>query len=81
MNQEEIEKLAFEIYKLQNANKEAHGNFHVPEELHYVEHSELRDLLKDYKTAKSMFWKAFLGLVILGAIVLAGIGILSGSRA
>jgi len=57
-----------------------HAEFLIDAELHYNSHKELDRLLTAYETASNIFWKYFLSLIILGAIVLAGIGIAKGVK-
>jgi len=47
--------------------------FHIEEEVHYNAHKRLDRLLEACDDATNIFWKAFLGLVVIGAIVLAGV--------
>lgn len=57
-----------------------HEAFYIDEEKHYNQHQRLDALLKVYEDARNIFWKGFLGLVILGAIFLAGVGIVKGVK-
>jgi hypothetical protein len=60
-------------------------NFWIEPEQHYKDHARwrgfdeeqirsLHDLLQAYRQARSLFWKAFLGFAIVGAIAGAAIG-------
>lgn len=74
VNVDEIKQLAYEIYVLEQSNKTHHGDFHISPEDHYKQHAELCDILGIFKQAKGLFWKAFIGLVIVGAIAMAALG-------
>ena len=54
--------------------------FHIEEEKHYNDHQRLDRLLQAYEGATNMLTKIFFGLVITGAVVLAGIGIVKGAK-
>lgn len=60
--------------------EKASAAFHISEEKHYNDHQRLNNLLEAYENAQSAFWKGFLSLVIIGAIMLAGIGIAKGVK-
>ena len=60
--------------------KKASDAFHIEEEEHYNSHKRLDKLLDVYDSAQSAFWKAFIAIVIVGALVLAGIGITRGAK-
>jgi hypothetical protein len=74
MSPEEIKQLAYELWALEQANKEQHGDFHIPPEEHYIQHTEIKDVVVLYKDAKGYFWKAFFGLAVVGSIALAAWG-------
>ena len=57
--------------------QETHHDFWIDREEHYQDHIALRDMRKRYGTASRIFWSAFLGFVVLGAITLAVIGFIS----
>ena len=46
-------------------------NFHLCSEEHYASHKRLDKLLDAFDAAQNIFWKAFIGAVIIGAIFLA----------
>lgn len=54
--------------------------FHIEDEEHYNKHKRLDKLLEVYESATNAFTKAFVALVIVGALVLAGIGIVKGGK-
>lgn len=60
--------------------KKARETFHIGEEEHYNSHKRLDKLLEAYDSASNAFTKAFFGLVILGAITLAGLAITKGFK-
>ena len=69
---EDINLIARRI--LDEIHEERH-NFAVPPQQHYDEHNDMRAMLNDYKMAKGLFWKAFIGLAVLGASILALLGL------
>ena len=71
LSEQEIEHVASKLHGL---IVEDRRNFWVEPERHYNEHMNLREMIKEWKALKSMFWKAFFGFAIFGAIVSAGIG-------
>ncbi|MCX7184925.1 MAG: hypothetical protein NTW90_06795 [Nitrosospira sp.] len=72
MSPEEIKAIAAEVVVQLKAGK---SDFSIPAEAHYNSHKSMDDLVADWKMAKGIFWKAFLGLAILGAVVLAAVGL------
>lgn len=48
--------------------------FWIEPESHYTDHIAIRELIQDCKMAKGIFWKAFIGLAVVGSIVLAALG-------
>lgn len=69
---EDINRIARRI--LDEIHEERH-NFAVPPQQHYDEHADMRTMLNDYKMAKGLFWKAFIGLAVIGASALALLGL------
>lgn len=51
----------------------AKNAFHIDEEKHYNQHTKLDAMLDAYTSATNIFWKTFIALVIVGAIILAGL--------
>lgn len=51
----------------------AKSTFHIDEEAHYNQHKKLDAMLDAYTSATNIFWKTFLALFIVGALVLAGL--------
>lgn len=72
LTEDEVERIAAAVAR---KTKEA---FHIEEEKHYNSHKRLDKLLEVYDSATNAFVKAFLALVIVGALVLAGIGLARG---
>jgi len=60
--------------------EKAKESFHIGEEKHYNDHQRLDRLLDAYEGAKNKVWQAFLGLVIVGLLIVAGIGASKGVR-
>lgn len=59
------------IHELKDDRKE----FWIQPETHYKSHEGLDKLISVYETTNSILVKAFIGLVLIGGLVLAGIGI------
>lgn len=74
LSDDDIERIAEAVAK------KTTETFHIDDEVHYNSHQRLDKLLDAYDSATNMFWKAFLGLVILGAIILASISIVKGAK-
>jgi len=55
--------------------KKTRQAFHIEEEIHYNSHKRLDKLLDAYDKAANAFIKIFLGLVIVGLIVIAGFSV------
>lgn len=70
----DVERIAIAVAE---KTKEA---FHIEEEAHYNSHKRLDKLLEVYDSASNAFTKAFIALVIIGAIVLSGIGVMRGVK-
>lgn len=49
--------------------------FHIDEETHYNQHKELEKFLDAFNGARNGLVKCFLGLIGVGALVLAAIGV------
>jgi hypothetical protein len=74
LTDEDIERIAEAVAR------KASAAFHIGEEEHYNSHKRLDKLIDVYDSAQSAFWKAFIAIVIVGALVLAGIGITRGAK-
>lgn len=70
----DVEKIAAAVAK------KTRETFHIEEEKHYNDHRKLDSMLAAYDNATNMFWKAFLGLIITGTIILVGIGVPKGFK-
>lgn len=74
LTEDDVEKIAAAV------SRKAREAFHLEEEKHYNDHKKLDMMLAAYENATNMFWKSFLGLIIAGTIVLAGIGLSKGIK-
>jgi len=54
--------------------------FHIEEEVHYNSHKKIDKLLEAYDAATNTFTKTFFALIIVGAIFLAGLGLVKGVK-
>lgn len=72
MNDADVDAIAQRLCVLLRENRK---DFFVEPEQHYNDHRDIASLISDYKAAKNMFWKAFIGLAVLGSLVLALIGV------
>lgn len=52
--------------------KSHHHEFWIDPEEHYRDHMRIRSMWNAFSAAQSIFWRAFLGLSVLGAIILSG---------
>ncbi len=72
MTDDELQIVADKIcQRLSSERKE----FWIEPESHYNAHHDISDLIADYRQAKSVFWKAFIGLAVVGALVLGMLGL------
>jgi len=66
--------------------RSTHHEFWIDPEIHYNDHKkitaltreelyDIQGIIKLYKTTKGLFFKAFLGAAVIGAIVLAALGL------
>lgn len=53
-------------------------NFWIDPETHYQDHLAMREVVGSWTTGKGIFTKAFIGLVVIGAFVMAFIGFIKG---
>ncbi len=74
ISEQDIERIAAAVAE------KASAAFHISEEKHYNDHQKLDRILEAYENAQSIFWKGFLSLVIVGAILLSGIGLVKGAK-
>jgi len=72
MNDADVDAVAQRLCILLRENRK---DFFVEPEQHYNDHRDIASLIPDYKAAKNMFWKAFIGLAVVGGLVLALIGV------
>lgn len=71
MTENEIDKVASAVCnKLQQQRQQ----WWVEPETHYNQHKQLAELLTEYKEAKNIFWKTFIGFLITGSLVIMAIG-------
>lgn len=52
-----------------------HHDFWIDPETHYQDHLAMREVVGSWKSAKGIFARAFIGLVVIGSLVLAAIAI------
>ena len=71
MSPEDVDKIAEAMCQKMNAHRQ---QWWVEPESHYNQHKELQQLLNDYKEARNLFWKAFIGFAITGSLILTVIG-------
>ena len=71
LEKEEVEAIARAVVEEVKESKHA---FWIEPEDHYKDHLAMRDMNKMFSGVKGMFFKAFVGLVILGGITLSAIG-------
>ena len=71
-DQETIEAIAKAVVEQVHQSKHA---FWIEPEQHYQDHLAMRQVAETMRTTRSIFFRAFLGLVVIGSIVLAGLGL------
>ena len=69
MSDDEMNRLAETL--IQKVEDKGHTFWIDPEE-HYQQHQDLRDLINIYKTTRNTFIKVFIGMVIVGGLLVAG---------
>lgn len=72
MNDSDVDAIAQRLCVLLRENRK---DFFVEPEQHYNDHRDIASLISDYKAAKNIFWKAFIGLAVVGGLVLALVGV------
>lgn len=66
--------------------KKEKSDFYISDERHYEHHQAwskfddekirtMHDLINAYRNARSLFWRGFLGLVIIGSLAAAAVGL------
>lgn len=82
LSDDQVDRLA---ERLVNKVREGKHEFWIDPEQHYQDHAKighlqsdeihtLKDLIAAYRNARTLFWRAFLGLAILGSVVMAALG-------
>jgi tetrahydromethanopterin S-methyltransferase subunit B len=69
---EETKQIADEMVK---HIQSTHHNFWIDPETHYQDHLAMREVVGSWTTARGIFTKAFIGLVVLGAIILSAVAV------
>lgn len=69
---DQLEILANKIFTKMHAERQS---FWIDAEAHYNSHKDVSELVQDYKSAKGIFWKAFIGLAVIGALALGMLGL------
>lgn len=83
LTDKDIDALASLLIEKVHAQKH---DFWIDPEVHYQDHAKLQDFKPDdirtlhdlliaYRSARGLFWKAFLGLAIIGSLVLVAVGL------
>ena len=71
LNKTEVEAIAHAVVKEVHESKHA---FWIEPEDHYKDHLAMRDMHDTFSGVKGVFFKAFIGLVVLGGLILSFIG-------
>ena len=74
LRDEDVERIATAVAE------KAKASFHISEEKHYNDHKRLDKMLDIYDNASNVFIKTFIGLIILGAIIMAGMAVSKGAK-
>jgi len=72
MTDEELQIVADKICQRLSSDRKA---FWIEPESHYNSHKDVSELVADYRAAKGIFWKAFIGLAVIGGLALGLIGL------
>jgi len=75
LNEDEVRAIAKAVVE---EVQQSHHTFWIEPEQHYQDHLAMREVSDTLKTTRSIFFKAFLGLVVLGSIILAAVGMGAG---
>ncbi len=71
LKKEEVEAIARAVVEEVKESKHA---FWIEPEDHYKDHLAMRDMYTTFSGVKGIFFKAFVGLVVVGSLVTAAIG-------
>jgi len=55
-----------------------HHDFWIDPQSHYDDHAAISEIIGSWRTAKGIFARAFIGLVVVGSVVLMGIAVMKG---
>lgn len=72
LKEEDIDKIAD---KMVQRIQSTHHSFWIDPEQHYQDHLSIREVIGSWRSAKSIFARAFIGLVVIGTIVMALVGL------
>lgn len=87
LNESDIERIADALApKLIDGVRERHHDFWIDPETHYNDHrvwralnsddiNSLKELVRLFVVTRGLFWKAFLGFAIVGALAMSAIGL------
>ncbi len=71
LKKEEVEAIARAVVIEVKESKHA---FWIEPEDHYKDHLAMRDMYTTFSGVKGIFFKAFVGLVVLGGLIMSAIG-------
>ena len=71
LNKSEVEAIARAVVAEVKESKHA---FWIEPEDHYKDHLAMRDMYDTFSGVKGIFFKAFIGLVVVGGLILSAIG-------
>ena len=76
LSKKEIDQIADSLVERVQST---HHSFWIAPEAHYQDHIAMREVIGSWGTAKGIFARVFIALVVLGSIVLALVGFTKGS--
>jgi len=71
LTNDDLDRIAEKIVK---NIKSSHHEFWIDPENHYLDHMHGREMYQAFSKAQGIAFKAFIGLVVVGSVVLAFIG-------
>lgn len=72
MDQKDIDKIADAMV---TRIQKTHHNFWIDPQRHYDDHMSMREVIQSWRSGKSIFTKIFIGLLVVGSITLAMVGL------
>ncbi len=72
LGQEDVDRIADAmVVRIQKT----HHSFWIDPQEHYDDHAAMREVVESWRSGKSIFTRIFIGLLVVGSIVLTMIGL------